>query len=135
MFDSSAQKPQSVVTAIRLIWVSLALSLIKMPPIITEAKNLGGITAVGIVIFILSCVLGMVAFLVLKMSDGRNWARIIFVVLMVLGISPTLRMIVNEFSKSAFQGTVSVVQFGLQIYATVLLITKPSRDWFQPAKE
>ena len=120
--QSAAQKPQPVVTAVYLLWVSLAVGLVKM---LMYFSNLSGMAAAAFTSFILIFTFALIAFLIFKISAGRNWARITFLVMFIIGV------LLGEFSRSAVVGALSAAQIGLQVYALFLLFTQPGSSWFR----
>ena len=126
--QSAAQKPQPVVTAVNLLWVSLAVGLVKM---LMGFSNLSGMAAAAFTNFILIFTFALIAFLIFKISAGRNWARITFLVMFIIGVLPTLPIVLGEFSRSAVVGALSAAQIGLQVYALFLLFTQPGSSWFR----
>lgn len=124
----AAQKPQSVVTAINLLWASLAVGLVKM---LIDFSNLSALAPAAFTNFILVFTFALLGFLIFKISAGRNWARITFLVMFIIGVLPALPIVLDEFSRSAVVGALSVAQTGLQVYALYLLFTQPSSGWFR----
>ncbi len=128
--QDSAQKPQSVKTAVNLLWASLAVGLVKM---LMDLSNLSAIAPAAFTNFVLIFVFAFIAFLIFKISAGRNWARITFLVLFVIGMLPTLPLMLGEFSRAPVVGALSVAQVGLQVYALFLLFTQPGSAWYRKA--
>ena len=128
--QSAAQKPQSVGTAVNLLWASLAVGLVKM---LMDFSNLSTVAPAAFTNFILVFTFALIGFLIFKISAGRNWARITFLVLFIIGVLPTLPIVFGEFSRSAVVGALSVAQIGLQVYALFLLFTQPGSGWFRKA--
>jgi hypothetical protein len=126
--QSAENRPRSVSTAVNLLWASLVVGLLK---VLMDLSHLGGIasvavTVVGSVIFV-----ALFGFLYLKISVGKNWARITFLVMGVIGIVPTFSIVSTEFSRSVVLGTLSLLQLALQTYAAFLLFTQPGSSWFR----
>lgn len=126
--QAAAQKPQPVVTAVNLLWASLAVGVVKM---LMDFSNLSGVAPAAFTNFILIFTFALIAFLVFKISSGRNWARITFLVMFIIGVLPTLPIVLDEFSRSAVVGALSVAQIGLQVFALFLLFTQPGSNWFR----
>lgn len=125
---AAPQKPQAVVTAINLLWASLAVGLVKM---LLDFSNLSAVAPAAFTNFVLIFTFALIGFLIFKISAGRNWARITFLVMFVIGVLPTLPFVLGEFSRSAVVGALSVAQIGLQVYALFLLFTQPGSSWFR----
>ena len=73
-------------------------------------------------------------FLIHTIGKGRNWARILLLVVGILGnldsIKPTLHLLAtNEAARLPV-----VVQSVIQVIAIVLLFQKPSSVWFREVK-
>jgi hypothetical protein len=75
------------------------------------------------------------AFLIFKISTGKNWARITYLVLFIIGMLPAVPVILGEFSRLPVVGALSLAQVGLQLFALVLLFTKPGSGWFRKVAE
>jgi hypothetical protein len=124
----AVQKPQSIVTAVNLLWASLAVGLVK---ILMDFSNLSKVAPAAFTNFILIFTFALIGFLIFKISAGKNWARITFLVMFVIGMLQTLPLVLGEFSRSAVVGALSVAQIGLQGYALFLLFTQPGNGWFR----
>jgi uncharacterized membrane protein len=77
------QKPQSIVVAVNLLWVSLAVGLVKM---LLDFAHLTGAGPAAFTNFVLLFTFALIGVLISKISAGRNWARITLLVLFVVGI-------------------------------------------------
>lgn len=124
-------RPHVISVAINFLWGSLAVSLIKMmmylaEPVVGEA---GLYTDLA-----LTATFALIGFLVFKIAAGRNWARILFLVLFAGGIVPALPVMFAEFAQSMVAGALSLVQNGCQIYALSLLFLSPEAVWFSRFK-
>jgi hypothetical protein len=123
----AAQKPQSVATAINLLWASLVVGLVN---VLMDFSSLSAAAPAAFTSFI-CFTFALIAFLIFKISSGRNWARITFLVMFIIGVLPTVPIVLGEFSRSAVLGALSVAHIGLQVYALFLLFTRPSSTWFR----
>lgn len=121
------QKPQPVGTAVNLLWASLAVGLIKM---LMDFSHLSAAPA-ALTNFVLVFTFALLSFLIFKISAGKNWARITFLIMFIVGMLPTLPIIFGEFSRSPVVGALSITQIGLQAYALFIIFTHPGSLWFQ----
>lgn len=126
--QSTVEQPQSVRAAVNLLWASLVVGLVKM---LMDFSNLSAVAPAAFTNFVLIFTFAIIGFLIFKLSAGRNWARITFLVMFVIGMLPTLPLVLSEFSRSPVVGALSVAQIGLQVYALFLLFTKPGSVWFR----
>ena len=116
--EFSNNKPDSVKTAVNLLWISMALGLAKIVIELTYLNNLAPAVFTSIVLI---GTLAFIAFLIVKISSGKNWARITFLVLFILGVLPGIPTILREFVRSPVAGSLSIVQIALQTYALYLV--------------
>ena len=77
---------------------------------------------------------GLLFFLIRKISDGRNWARIVFLVLFLLGVPFSIPVYLEEVSRNLFLAILSSIQFILQVVAIYLMFTRNSTLWFKARK-
>ncbi len=122
------ERPRQVSTALRLLWTSLGLGLVTSA---LDWSYVGAVASAGFTVAVLLVVLGLTAFLIVKMGAGRNWARITFLVLFLAGAAPYVPNLIAMYGRSLLTGTVSLLQLVLQIVALYLLFTRPGADWFR----
>lgn len=123
-----AQKPQSVGIAVNLLWASLGVGLLKT---VIDYSHVTAQASVAFTTVVVVFTFALIGFLVFKISAGKNWARITFLVLFIIGVLPSLLVVVGEFSRSLILGVLSVAQIGLQGYALFLLFSLPGSTWFR----
>ena len=121
------QKPQSVSTAVNLLWMSLAIHLVST---LMKYFNTGGVLASdalpnSIAVFGFA----MSAFLIFKISAGKNWTRVVYFVVFVTDVIP-LSFILADFSQSLLINILFMTEVGLQAYAMFMLFTQPATSWF-----
>ena len=85
-------------------------------------------------IFVIGFTSATYCLLLWKISEGKNWARIVFLVLFVLGVVPYLFVLRSEFPRSPLLGTMSILQAGIQGWGLFLLFTGPGNAWFRKGK-
>lgn len=129
MESTSEGRPLAVARAVNCLWASLGLGLVKT---IFDMQHLSAQATPAFTNFILLAVFGITALFIYKMAQGRNWARITYLVLTALGLLPWLPM--AEFARSPVLGAFSALQFGLQALALCLLFTRPAKLWFKPGQ-
>jgi hypothetical protein len=69
-----------------------------------------------------------------KLAAGRNWARIVFLVLFVIGLPLALPGYIGELKTNPLHGSLSIVVAILQLIGIYLLFTKNSNLWFRTRK-
>ena len=126
--QTNTQRPGSVGIAVKLLWTSMAVGIAK---ILLDYAHLSALASAAFTGFILVSTLALMAILIVMISKGKNWARITYLVLFLLGLVPTLPVIMTEFARSPLVGILTVVQVGLQVYALCLLFSKAGGAWFR----
>jgi len=122
-----AVRPRRVVLAVQMLWISLFLSL---PAIYWEAgRSPEGFTA-GVFIFS-GVLVGIAAWLNVKLWHGVNWARILYLVLAVLSIGTLMATGSEMLETSVPEFLVSAVGSVLDAVAMVLLFTGRAPLWFR----
>ena len=127
--ESSARKhkPKSVSRAVKLLWLSYIIGLIRLPMDFSALTATGSLAYPLFVAFFTFVVIG---YLIFRISVGENWARLTFLVLLIIGLLPTLPQIMNEISRAPLTAAFTITHISIQAYALYLLFTSPGRDWF-----
>lgn len=126
----SMERPREVECAVQMAFVSLVLALIAIPfrPAFVKPEMLG-FMILGIIITVL-----FTSFLLIMILRGQNWARLLFIILFFIGLPFTFLGIILTLQKSQVSMLISLIQLSLQIMATVLLVQRPTRNWFKSVK-
>ncbi len=124
-------KSVAVRRAIGLLWASLAIGALKTPLnwAYLTSRSSGAFNA-----FVIIFTFAITTFFIWKIGQGKNWARIVFLVLFLLGVVPFVFIVRSEFARSAASGLLSTLQFGLQAVAFFLIFSSPGKEWFQPRR-
>jgi len=121
------EKPAQVRRAVTMLWLSLGLGVANLliePRLLGEEEGWMSLLMAGVSFAI-------VAGLTAGISAGYNWARIVFLILFVIGFIPYLFILREMVALSAVAGVLSVVQEVLQFGALFLVFTKPGSLWFR----
>ena len=124
-------KPSQVGTAVNLLWASLAIGFVKS---LVYMLHLDSQALPVITNFIFIFVIALMVLLIVFISKGKNWARITFLVLFILGTPPSILSFLKEFARSTVLGAFGIVQIIFQTIALYLLFTKPGSGWFKKQK-
>lgn len=127
-------KPKSVTTAINLLWATLALSqvatLLNYSALVQVDSAAQGIDVMAFLALPMLFGLGLMIFLIFKISAGKNWARIVTAISYVFGIIFAMSTLTVMFSATPVVGVISMVCWALQGFALYLLFTNPGSAWF-----
>src|SRR4051812_37666400 len=91
------QKPREARLAINLLWTSLGLGLLNSA---SQFDYLRSQASVEFILIVAGMTLAIMALLVYFISQGRNWARITFLVLFLIGLVPWFPQTVETFGRS-----------------------------------
>jgi hypothetical protein len=119
--------PTQVQLAIRLLWAQLGLGLINA---VIQWNYLTSQATPQFVIAVQATTVAVIAWLIYKMWKGRNWARITFAILFLLGLIPALLILAATFNRSLVVGCLSVAGLICQLVALYLIFVSPGRSWF-----
>lgn len=119
------EKPKTVVWAIQLYWAYLSLGIID---VVAWALNQSTANIRFSIIFIFSIYI----WLILKISSGRNWARITFLILTLLGAPFSIVEIMDVFNTSKF--FIELLFLSLTFSTWILWFMPSSSAWFKEIK-
>jgi hypothetical protein len=69
-----------------------------------------------------------------RISARRNWARIVWLVLVLFGLPFAIPANLAEIKRNVLTGAFSVIVTLLQLIGTYFLFTKNSNEWFRTRK-
>lgn len=123
-----AQRPRNVVHAVRLLWISLVLSI---PVSMREYQDAA---SDGNTAFLFYFILSLYAISVLinvYIHRGHHWARVLLLVFSVLNVLSFLAAM-NEILRYPAGDLLSLAaSMGLDLVALVLVYTRPGALWFR----
>lgn len=126
--NTTATKPAIIHFAIGLLWASLAVAAVKVA---LDWANFVSRGSVAFTVCLMILTFALIGFFVVKIGQGKNWARIVFVVIFVLGVVPAIFTWRSEFARSPLLGILSIVQDALQATALYFIFTSPGKEWFR----
>jgi hypothetical protein len=125
------ERPKEVTLAVKLLWTSLLLGVAGMflQPLnaTAPAQWIGVIIGAG-------AVFAIWAWIVSKIAKGRNWARVLFLVLVILGLVVTVLVMPTAmaiYRARPLNGVISLINVVIEVVTMYLLLTAPARAWFK----
>lgn len=125
-------RPQRVSTAVALIYISFAAGVVR---ILLEASRLSQEAPLGFVLFVGFATLAVLLFFTVMIGKRRNWARITFLVLFIIGVPFSILQLLQSLAKTPVSGLLGIAQVVLQFLALVFLFQKTSSEWFRPPRK
>ena len=83
----------------------------------------------GYVAFLCLITFAFWCFLILKIGQGKNWARIVYLVLLVAGTLKTPSL-VSEFDEHPVLTVMAVGGIAIQAFAMILVFSGSGKQWF-----
>lgn len=122
-------RPRQVQMAVGLLWLSLVLSLPEAVLSNRQADEEGR----GLM-FVLSLVLifGFVGFLNVKIHQGRNWARIVVLLLTALSVAMMLFPSGELGAEGPLLQGLYLFDVLIEVVAMYLVFSRPGSLWFKP---
>ena len=127
--SNQAERPKKVQNAVTIFYVTLGIGIVRA---VMEASANAALQGVGSFLFGTLVVFAVMVFLIAMIGRGRNWARITFLVLFLLGLLPSILPLIRSFTISPISGVLGLAQVVLQIVAMVFLFQQESSAWFKP---
>lgn len=121
--------PRQVKLALALLWTTLALAV----PLLAVQHHRADAFSVGSIGFSVA-LLGAAAALFVRMRRGRNWARIVYLLFVLLS-GYVCTQVAEPFGPTVLEQATNALSWLLTAIAIGLLfIPQPSRHWFRSAR-
>jgi hypothetical protein len=126
-------RPKIVNYAVNMSYAVLVLGFINILLEIPSTDK----TSISISILFISAIIivGIILFLIISISKGKNWARITFLILFLLGLVPWITTFLQVLQTNLLSGIISFVQCVLEIIALIFLFRTESSVWFRRNKD
>jgi hypothetical protein len=121
-------KPTSIVAAMNILYATLFLGVINWAVGQWGTAVRPASPVEGVVILLVT--LGLMFWLIKMIGQGKKWARVVLLVLIVLGILVYPLTLMAIFKSNLLLGVLSIFQALLQIVALVFLFSPASTQWF-----
>ena len=121
---------------ITMLWIVIAVGVISCIFNFSSSLKIANASELGLgwLIFTLYFTYLLLAFFIWKIGQGKNWARITYLVLFMLGVPFTIYSYLTS-EISTFSIILGIAGIILQIVALVFLFQKSSSDWFKSKKK
>ena len=122
-----SERPKEVTLAVKLLWASFFIGIAGVFLRPAQQVPFIAILIVSILAF------GFWAWVITCIAAGRNWARILFFVLVGIGLAFAAVFLATTlalYRDRPFNGFLAALNYALEIYTLYLLLTAPARQWF-----
>lgn len=124
----SPGRPLAVSRAVQLISASFILGAVRT--VYDLAHKSSGVRF-ALSLFFMVIFFGICFFFVAMVASRKNWARFVFLILLIIGLPFAIPIYLAELRVNLLYGLVSIAVAILQIVGIVLLFTKTSNQWFK----
>ncbi len=122
-------RPRQVGVATALLWISLALGVPTM--YLTMARDTDtGFQPLFIALIVI--LFAIAAFVNVQVHRGRNWARIVVLIMTILSAMVLLFPGEEAVPPGVLENVLNVASLLLEIAAAYLLYSHPGKLWFRP---
>jgi len=118
MNEDESSRPNKVGQAVILLYATLAVGVVRG---ILEGLKLSENVSVSLLVFVAIVTFGSMLFVIHMIGTGRNWARVTFLVMFILGIPLFIEPLLESLAASPVSGVLGIGQAVIQAVALVLL--------------
>lgn len=129
--SANLERPRGVARGVQFLASAVMIGLVNA--LFTLVHTTSGIPMLVASIIVIAF-FSLLFFLVMKISAGRNWSRILWLILVLLNVPFAILAYPDAVRRNVISGTVSVIIVILQLIGTCLLFTKNSNLWFRTRK-
>jgi hypothetical protein len=126
-------RPRAVAIAFQLLAASLGVGLLNAILHLAQVKVASRLMLI-LPLIIVVAVLGLAFTLLTRIAARRNWARIVWLVLILCGLPFVIPANFRELGRNVLLGMLSLTITVLQMVGTYLLFTRDSNLWFRTRK-
>ena len=127
MRTHEANIPNSVIIAISLIVAGCMIGIIKA--VIEYSQRTEEFTSEFLIFITISIVLNLL--LIFFILQGKNWARLVFLILLLIGIPTSFFPAIHDYKSIPLQSILVLVQMVFQLIALGFLYLPISSRWFR----
>ena len=120
--------PREVVWAVRLLWVTFAMTWLPVISPVTTTYR-GQPVTVHTPVLLFSLVIGAMVYIIVMISRGKNWARMIY--LFLFGWTVVLNLVSPWPSATFIANVMSAILGLIETTVLVLLFTRSGSTWFK----
>jgi hypothetical protein len=121
-------RPANVAAAMKLLYATLGIGVLRS---VVEFHGLSEAVPAEFIVTVWVLVITIMLTLFHNIGVGRNWARIVFLVLFVAGLPFSIEPLLLSLSSNVVSGILGVAQMAGQITALIMLFRPDSNAWFR----
>jgi len=126
-----SQKPEKVITAVKLLYLLIAIGMIRT--FMTVMRH-ADVRSPYSLIFTKLLIYAASVFLIYQISQGKNWARWLLLVMFAIAFPLSVLPTFDAISHNPVHALLGLLQLGLYIVAMVYLFHRSSTEWLGSGK-
>lgn len=130
-------RPAAVTRAVQLLWSAVVVSVVSgiLNAFLTETPGIPRGMYLGFIVFGWVVSFLIIWWILTSIAKGKNWARIVQLVLFVFGILGMLMVFAMPQEVPAAIWVLYAIQMALNLWGMILLFSGPANAWFREMKE
>jgi hypothetical protein len=134
--SANTERPRAVAKAVQFLASAVVIGLLNAIVTLVQRSSVQKPTGISMLMALIMVIafFALLFFLVMKVSAGRNWARIVWLIFVLLNAPFAIMAYPDAVRRNAITGTLSIIIVILQLIGTGLLFTKASNLWFKTRK-
>jgi RsiW-degrading membrane proteinase PrsW (M82 family) len=125
------EKPEKVVSAVKLLYLMIAIGVVRTGMTVLRHAD---VRSPYSLIFTKILVYSVSLFLIYQISQGKNWARWLFLVIFAIAFPLSVLPTFDAISHNPVHALLGFLQLGLYIIAMVYLFHRSSTEWLGSGK-
>ena len=131
MNQDQLSRPDKIRQAVTLLYVNLGIGVLIFIMEVPFSQR-WQVASVYFIMFIVLCIFW---FFIHMIGKGKNWARITYLVLFIIGMPFWVLELPQSLAANPIVGLLGIGETVIQVVALVILFQKPSSDWFREMKD
>jgi FtsH-binding integral membrane protein len=133
---ATVERPRTVAKAIQFLASAVVIGLLNAIVTLVQRSSVQKMTGISMLVALIMVIafFALLFFLVMKVSAGRKWARIVWLIFVILNAPFAILAYPDAVRRNIITGTLSIIIVILQLIGTGLLFTKDSNLWFRTRK-
>jgi len=126
-----SQRPEKVVTAVKLLYLVVAIGIIRTAMTVIRHVD---VRSPHLLIFSKMLVYAASVFLIYQVSKGKNWARWLLLAILAIAFPLSVLPTFDAIFHNPIHTLLGFLQLALYIAAMIFLFNRSSAQWFATGK-
>jgi len=130
-------RPAQVTRSLQLFWTAIGIGFISaiLNYLLADTPGMSKAALIGTTLITWAIGFLIMWWILSSIGKGKNWARIVQLVLFILGILGMLMVFAMPQQVSGIIWVLYAVQMSLNVWGMILLFSGPANAWFREMKD